>query len=80
MWQIDRLQTYTRSHSDQRLQRQFIRQGDTPIPMAGQLGMMRIDGRLARLMPYLVLSATCDAGNHAGLGFGWYDLVIYRRI
>ena len=52
------------------------RQGDTRIPMAGWLGRLVVRGRMERLLPALSLSETCNAGSHAGLGLGWFDLAI----
>jgi hypothetical protein len=50
------------------------RRGAEPIPMAGWVGPLRLAGRLDPLTPYLALAATCNAGSHAALGLGWYDL------
>ena len=55
-------------------QRYSQRRGAEPIPMAGWVGPLRLAGRLDALIPFLAIAATCNAGSHAALGLGWYDL------
>jgi hypothetical protein len=73
---IERLALDERELAAFRFARHSIRQGDTPIPMAGWLGTLGLDGPLAPLSPWLALAETCNTGSHAGLGMGWFDLAM----
>ena len=57
-------------------QRHSRRQGDTPIPMRGWLGSLTLRGDLREFATVLALAETCNIGSHAGLGLGWFDLVM----
>jgi len=56
--------------------RHSVRQGDTPIPMRGFLGALRVSGKLGAIAPYLALASTMNAGSQAAVGLGWFDLAM----
>lgn len=73
---LDRLDLDTNGWLPYRWTRHSRRQGDTPIPMEGWLGSLVVRGPLGSLAPLLSLAQTCNLGSHAGLGLGWFDLVL----
>ncbi len=75
---LDNLRLDTRNLMPYRFQRHSRRQGNTPIPVSGHLGTLRIEGNLGPLAPYFALADTCNIGSHAGLGLGWTEISILQ--
>jgi hypothetical protein len=81
MQQLSSLHCDTSSMLPYRWVRHSRRQGDVAIPMAGWLGVLELRsaeprGNVAHLAPWLALAAECNAGSHAGLGLGWFELTM----
>ncbi|WP_256371433.1 CRISPR system precrRNA processing endoribonuclease RAMP protein Cas6 [Stappia sp. ES.058] len=74
---IEALNLDERDLTVHRWSRNSVRQGDTPIPMKGYLGTLRLTGDLRPLLPYLSIAAETNTGSHASMGLGWFDLVVY---
>jgi hypothetical protein len=60
-WDRVRWQRYTRNR------------GDTPVPMFGCVGDIRLTGISDSIATVLTLAETCNAGSHAALGMGWFE-------
>jgi hypothetical protein len=74
---LDDLVVDERDMTPYRWERHSRNGGDRPIGIAGQIGSLRVSGRLGRLLDHLVIAETCNTGSHAALGLGWFDLILY---
>ncbi|MGP9820779.1 CRISPR system precrRNA processing endoribonuclease RAMP protein Cas6 [Salinarimonas sp. NSM] len=59
-----------------RMTRWSQRGGDTPIPVSGFLGAVRIHGPLGPFAPYLLLARDTHIGSHAAIGFGRVEVAL----